>query len=73
MNTFLSGIFGIKKSESYVVVRINKASQKKQILKSNLSREEAMKLAKKYPSNSRSQVVFVKESNASNFLQNRNL
>jgi len=73
MNTFLSGIFGTTKSESYSVVRINKASQKKQVLKSNLTRTEAMKLAKKYPSNSRSQVVFVKASNSANFLENRNL
>jgi len=73
MNTFLGRIFGTTKSESYSVVRINKASQKKQVLKSNLTRTEAMKLAKKYPSNSRSQVVFVKSSNSANFLENRNL
>ena len=69
MNTFLGAV----KSDSYLVVRVNKVSGKTQILKSNLSRERAMKLAKSYPENSRSKVVFVKESQSANLLERKSL
>lgn len=48
----------VKTKGLYVVYKVFRVSQRKQILKINLSREEAQRVVNSYPNSSRSMVVF---------------
>jgi len=52
---------------TYKVVKLFKVSRRRQVLKRNLTREQAMELVNRYPDKSTSMVVFFKQFSAQKY------
>ena len=52
---------------TYKVVKVFRVSQRKQILRRGLTREEAMSVVNSYPSKSQSMVIFDKQFSADKY------
>ena len=54
---------------SYKVVKVYRNSQRREVLRRNLTREEAMRIVNLYPSRSRSIMVFMKQFSAAKYFK----
>ena len=54
---------------SYKVVKIYRDSQRREVLRRNVIREEAMRIVNSYPTRSRSMVVFMKQFSAAKYFK----
>ena len=52
--------------EYYTVSKVFRVSGRREIIRTNLTREEAQRLVNSYPDSNRSMVVFTKQNNISN-------
>lgn len=55
-----------QKPEFYKVIKLFRISRRREVLRRNLSREDAKKVVNSYPDSTRSMVVFMKQNNFSN-------
>lgn len=53
-------------TEYYTVKKLFRVSGRREIIRTNLTREQAKSLVNSYPDSSRSMVVFVRQNNVSN-------